>query len=121
MAIVVLNLVVGLLLAYGGTQEAIVRGILGGERASFLVGIAGTLVSLLLSISGVALWRGWRRARELTLVACVLVAVFCALAALPPRYVGIPALLVGVGYPVAVISHLMRGGGRDARACADRP
>jgi hypothetical protein len=60
-------------------------------------------VSLLLVLSGVAVWRGWRSQRVLLVLACVLVALFCGLAALPPHYVGIPALLVGVGYPVAVL------------------
>src|SRR5262245_51029956 len=116
MAVVVLNLVVGLLLAFGGIQEVIVRGILGGERVPFVVGVIGTAVSLLLSLSGVALWRRWRGARELTLLACVLVAVFCVIAALPPRYVGVGALLVGVCYPVVVATHLLRRPRAQARA-----
>jgi hypothetical protein len=116
MAIVVLNLVIGLVLAFGGAQEVVVRGILGGERAPFVVGAIGTFVSLLLSISGIALWRGWRGARELALLAYVLVALFCVFAALPPRYVGIPALLLGVGYPLVALAYLARGGGQPTPA-----
>jgi hypothetical protein len=109
MVVVVLNIVVGLLLAFGGAQEVIVRGILGGERVPFVVGAIGTAVSLLLSLSGVALWRRWRGAPELALVACALVALFCVMAALPPpRYVGFAALLLGVGYPLAVSIPLAR-------------
>jgi hypothetical protein len=108
MVVIVLNVVVGLLLAFGGIQEVVVRGILRGEHAPFAVGAAGTLVSLLLSVSGIALWRGWRHARELALLAYVLVAGFCVLAALPPHYVGILALLVGVGYPVGAGAYLLR-------------
>lgn len=108
MVIVVLNIVVGVLLALGGIQEVVVRGILNGERVPFLVGAIGTMVSVLLSISGIALWRNWRGARTLTLVACVLVAAFCTLAALPPRYVGMGALLVGVGYALVVMAYLVR-------------
>jgi len=109
MVVVILNVVVGLLLAFGGAQEVIVRGILGGERVPFIVGAIGTVVSLLLSLSGVALWRRWRGARELALLACALVALFCVMASLPPpRYVGIFALLVGVCYPLAVSIHLTR-------------
>ena len=111
-----LNVVVGLLLALGGIQEAVVRGVLGGERVPFLVGVTGTLVSLLLSTSGIALWRGWRGARSLTLLACVLVAAFHVAAALPPRYVGIAALLMGAGYPGIVIAYLMSSSRREARA-----
>jgi hypothetical protein len=116
MVVIVLNVVLGLLLALGGIQEAVVRGILGGERAPFLVGVTGTFVSLLLSLSGIALLRGWRGARGLTLLACVLAAAFHALAALPPRYVGILALLLGAGYPVTVMAYLLLGGRREARA-----
>jgi hypothetical protein len=117
MIVVVLNIVVGLLLAFGGAQEVIVRGVLGGERVPFVVGAIGTVVSLLLSISGVALWRHWRGARELTLLSCALVALFCVMAALPPpRYVGFAALLLGVGYPLAVGIHLMRQVRGQARA-----
>src|SRR5262245_35649627 len=117
MVVVVLNVVVGLLLAFGGAQEVVVRGILGGERVPFVVGAIGTAVSLLLSLSGVALWRRWRGARELALLACVLVAVFCVIAALPPpRYVGFAALLVGVGYPAVVATHLLRRGHRTQAA-----
>ena len=109
MAIVLLNVLVGLLLAFGGIQEVVVRGILGGERVPFIVGAIGTVVSLLLSLSGIALWRGWRGARQLTLFACGLVAAFCVIAALPPsRYVGLFALLVGVCYPAVVVIHLLR-------------
>ena len=109
MVVVILNIVVGLLLAFGGAQEAIVRGILGGERVPFVVGAIGTVVSLLLSLSGVALWGRWRGSRELALIACSLVALFCVIASLPPaRYVGVAALLLGVCYPLAVSVHLMR-------------
>jgi hypothetical protein len=108
MIVIVLNVVVGLLLALGGAQEMIVGGILGGEFAPFVVGAIGTLVSLLLSLSGVALWRRWAHARELALSAYALVAVFCVMAALPPRYVGIAALLMGVGYPLVASIYLVR-------------
>jgi hypothetical protein len=107
MVVVVLNIIVGVLLALGGIQEVVVRGILNGERVPFMVGAIGTLVSVLFCISGVALWRNWHGARRLTLLSCVLVAAFHVLAALPPRYVGIPALLMGAGYPLVVIAYLL--------------
>src|SRR5262245_14356027 len=82
--VIFLYVFVGLLPALGGAQELIVRGILGGEFAPFVVGAIGTLVSLLLSLSGVALWRRWAHARELALSAYALVTVFCVMAALTP-------------------------------------
>ena len=116
MAVVVLNIVVGVLLALGGIQEVVVRGVLGGERIPFLVGTIGTAVAALLSMSGVAIWRNWRGARKLTLLACMLVAAFCVLAALPPRYVGVPALLLGVGYPLVVNAYLLHSRRGEIRA-----
>ena len=109
MLIAILNILVGLVLAAGGAQEAIVRGILGGERPSFVAGLVGTVVSLLLAVSGVAVWLGWRGARGLVVAACLLVALFCVVAALPPHYVGVPALLLGVGYPAAALLSYGRG------------
>jgi len=110
MVVVVLNIIVGLLLALGGIQEVVVRGILNGERVPFVVGAIGALVSILFAISGVALWRNRHGASLLTVIACVLVASFHMLAALPPpRYVGILALLMGAGYPLMVLAYLLHG------------
>lgn len=108
MVVVVVNIIVGVLLALGGIQEVVVRGILNGERVPFIVGAIGALVSILFAISGIALWRHWHGARRLTVLACVLVATFHVLAALPPRYVGILALLMGAGYPLVVIAYVLR-------------
>jgi hypothetical protein len=113
MVVAILNIVVGLLLAFGGAQEAILGGFLGGDTAGLAVGGMGTVSSLLLTASGFALWRRWRHSRELTLVACGLVAGFCVLAALPPyRFVGILALLIGVVYTGFVVVYLCRTGQR---------
>jgi len=117
MVVAILNIVVGLLLAFGGAQEAILGGLLGGDTAGLVVGSMGTLASLLLTASGFALWRRWRHSRELTLVACGLVAGFCVLAALPPyRFVGILALLIGVGYTGFAVVYLCRTSQRGSSA-----
>jgi hypothetical protein len=39
--VAVLNVVVGLALAFGGAQEAVIRGVLGRERASLVVALQG--------------------------------------------------------------------------------
>ena len=115
MVIVVLNILVGLMLAYGGAQEAIVSGILGGDLVGLVVGGLGTLTSILLTFSGVSLWRRWRRSRELTFVACGLVVAFSIWAALPPlRLMGVGALLLGAVYPTVVAAYLFRSRGRGA-------
>jgi hypothetical protein len=117
MVIVILNVLIGCALAYGAAQEAVVGGILGGDRVGLIVGCIGTVSSLLLVFSGVASWRQWRRSRELTLVACGLLAAFSIWAALPPlRFLGVFALLLGAGYPAVVATYLFRGPGRGAAA-----
>jgi hypothetical protein len=117
MVVAILNIVVGLLLVFGGAQEAIMGGLLGGNTAALAVGSMGTVTSLLLTASGLALWRRWRYGRELTLVACGLVAGFCVLAALPPyRFVGLLALLIGVGYTGFVVAWLCGRGQSDSSA-----
>ena len=113
MVVGILNVVVGLLLAFGAAQEGVVGGLMAGRPMSLLVGVAGTVVSLLLSVSGVALVQGWSRRRGLALAACVLVAAFGILASLPPhRYFGILAMLIGVGYPLLAGWYVGWGGGK---------
>lgn len=119
MVIVILNVLIGCALAYGAAEEAVVGGILGGDRVGLIVGCIGAITSLLLVFSGLASWRRWRHNRELTLVACGLVAAFSIGAALPPlRFLGVSALLMGVGYPAVVAAYLFRGRGRGADAGA---
>jgi hypothetical protein len=113
MVVGILNVVVGLLLAFGAAQEGVVGGLMAGRPMSLLVGVAGTVVSLLLSVSGVALIQGWSRRRVLALAACVLVAAFGIFASLPPhRYFGVLAILIGIGYPLLAGLYVGWGGGK---------
>jgi hypothetical protein len=113
MIFAILNVVVGLLLAFGAAQEGVVGGVLAGRPASLLVGLAGTLVSLWFSASGFALLYRWSHRRGFTLLACAAMAAFGILAALPPhRYLGVLAMLLGVGYPLAAGWYVAWGGGR---------
>ena len=101
MVVAILNMVVGLALAFGAAQEGVVGGLMAGRPASFLVGLAGTVTGLLLSASGVALLYGWAHRRGFTLASCFLVAAFSILASLPPqRFLGVVAMLLGIGYPL---------------------
>jgi hypothetical protein len=112
MVVAILNVVVGLLLAFGAAQEGVVGGVLAGRPASLLVGLVGTLASLWLSASGVALLYSWPRRRGFTLLACVAVVAFGIYASLPPhRYFGVLAMLLGVGYPLAAGWYMAWGGG----------
>ena len=117
MTIAILNVFVGMLLAFGGLQEAVVRGIFGREAGPLLVGAAGDAIGLLLVLSGIALIREWRTARRLVVGASLLSIAFHVLAALPPhRNVGMLALLIGAGYPLVVLLVLRRAPSSGATA-----
>jgi hypothetical protein len=104
MVISLFSILVALFLGFGAAKEFFVRGVQGGEVQPFLIGLAGMIVSLLLVISGIALWRQWPVARRLVLLAGVSSIVFHVYAALPPhRYVGILVLLVGAGYGMLLL------------------
>ena len=117
MIVAVLSILVALFLGFGAVQELVVRGVRGGEAQPFVVGSVGVIVSLLLAVAGVAYWRRGARARRLLLLASLASVAFHAYAALPPhRNVGAPALLVGVGYGLALLAVALNVKGGEARA-----
>ena len=108
-----LNILVALFLGYGALEELIVRGVRGGEAQPFVIGAVGIVVSVLLAISGIALWRRRQGAWRLAFVAAVASVLFHVYAALPPhRNVGVLVLLVGAGYGLLllVVGLSARGG-----------
>lgn len=112
-----LNILVALFLGYGAVEEFWIRGVRGGEMQPLVVGLVGTCVSVLLALSGLALWRRWASARSLVIVAAVLSILFHAYAAFPPhRNVGILVLLVGAGYGLILLSIMLMWGTREAHA-----
>lgn len=117
MKLALLNMAVALFLGFGAVEEFIMRGVRGGETQPLVVGLAGMLVSLLLIVSGVALWRRGPNARSLTLLAAVSSVLFHVYAALPPhRNVGMLALLVGAGYGLVLLGLVLSSTGRRAPA-----
>lgn len=103
------TVVIGLMLGFGGLQELFVRGIWNGERQPFFVGAAGTLVAALLLLAALAMWRRWEVWPRLAALAGALSVAFHVYAALPPeRYVGVFALLIGVGIGVVLLAHALR-------------
>ena len=115
MTLALLNFVVAAVLGFGALQELWIRGVRDGEVQPFFVGLIGALVSLLLVLSGIALWRQWEGARRLVILAAVSSIVFHVCAALPPhRNVGPPALIIGVGYGLVLLAFTLRAGGRKA-------
>ncbi|HEX2093509.1 MAG TPA: hypothetical protein VHG28_13975 [Longimicrobiaceae bacterium] len=99
-----LNMVLGILLAIGGIQELVIRGVLNGEGQPFGMGLLGAVTGLLLVVSGVALVREWPQRRTWVSLAALLNLPFVVYGALPPhRNVGILVLLVGGGYSLFLL------------------
>jgi hypothetical protein len=117
MILAMLNILVALFLGYGAVAEFWIRGVRGGEVQPLVAGLVGTLVSVLLALSGFALWRRWSKASSLVIAASVLSILFHVYAALPPhRNVGILALLVGAGYGLILLGITLLWGTREARS-----
>jgi hypothetical protein len=123
MVVAILNVVVGLALAFAAAQEGVVGGLMAGRPASLLVGIAGTVTSLLLVASGVASLYGGAHRRGFTLTSCLLVAAFSTIASLPPhRYLGVLAMLLGIVYPLGASWYVARrAGSGPGSAVTPRP
>ena len=115
MILSVLTILVSLLLAFGAAQELFVRGLAGGEIEPFFVGLAGIIVSAMLAIAGLALWRRWSMTRQILIVAGASSLLFHISAALPPhRYVGMFALLLGAGLGLILIGASFTSGVKNA-------
>lgn len=101
--------VAGLLLGFGALQEFFVRGIWNGEREPLLIGATGALIAALLLVAALAMWRRWASWPRLAALAGGLSVAFHVYAALPPtRYVGVLALLLGVGIGVVLLAQAVR-------------
>ena len=116
MILAVLNILVALVLGFGAVQELIVGGLRDPEAQPF-IGLAGIVVSVLFIISGVAMLRKWPSARRLAIVTAISSIVFHGYAALPPhRIMGLPALIVGVGYGLILLVITLSSKERKAEA-----
>jgi len=102
--LLILNLVVAVLTAFGAAQEFIVRGIFDRQTQPLLLSLAGIIVSLLCLISGIAIWRQWPALRHLMFATGALSIVFHVYGAMPPhRNIGYVALIVGAGYGLLML------------------
>jgi len=104
MLLVLLNLVVAGLTAFGALQEFIVIGLFNRKSQPLLLSLAAMIVSVLFTICGVAMLRQWRAARRLIIVTGLLSILVHVYGALPPhRNMGYVALLVGAGYGLLML------------------
>ena len=102
--LVMMNMLVAALSAFGALQEFIFRGILHHQTQPFLLSLAGIMVSILFTISGLAMLWQWRTARHLIFVTGLLSILVHVYGALPPhRNMGYVALLVGAGYGLLML------------------
>ena len=101
--------VIGFLLGLGGLQELVVRGIWNGELQPLIVGATGALVSTLLLVAALAIWRRWSQSSRVAMLAGALSIAFHVYGALPPaRYVGPLAMTLGVGIGIALLAYAIR-------------
>src|SRR5215216_6613231 len=101
--------VIGLLLGAGGLQELFVRDVWYGEREPLLIGAAGALVSALLLLAALPIWRHWAVWPKLASLAGALSIVVHVYGALPPgRTVGLLAMAFGVGIGIALIARVIQ-------------
>jgi len=101
--------VIGLMLGFGALQELFVRGIWNGERQPLFIGAAGAVVSALLLLAALAMWRRWTVWPRLAALAGALSVAFHVYAAVgPERSVGMFAMLSGVGIGVALLVQALR-------------
>lgn len=113
----VLSILVALLTGFGAVQELIVTGIIDREVQPFIFGLAGTAVSVLFLISGIAMLRKWATQRTWVIVTAILSIVFHVYGALPPhRKVGPPALIIGAGYGLVLLIATLTSKGRKTEA-----
>ncbi len=103
-AAAVVGVLVAAFLGFGAVEELIVRGVRGGEVQPLIVGLLGAVVSVLLALASLALWRRHTRARRLAIVAAIAAMTFHAYAALPPhRNAGFLVLIVAGAYAVTLL------------------
>jgi uncharacterized membrane protein YeaQ/YmgE (transglycosylase-associated protein family) len=99
-----LNIIIGLILGFGASEELVERGIRGGLLQPAILGAAGVVASGLLIASGIALRRRAPHARLLTAVAAILTICVHLYGVLPPHHnVGVFAAILGTGYGLALL------------------
>lgn len=113
MVVALLSILVALFLGFGAVQEFIILGIRAGQTQPLWVGLIGIVVSILMALSGIALWRQWPRARRLVILTAISSIAFHVYAALPPhRNVGLLALIIGAGYGLVLLGIALSSGRR---------
>ena len=109
----VANMLVGALMIFGGLQEAIAY--FGEQPVNVIVGSLAAVSSSAFLVSGFALWRRKSYADMLTAFSCVAVIVM-HVASWQFRFLGVPAIVLAIIYPMLVLLSLWRSRGNAAPA-----
>ena len=100
----ILCILIGLTFLFPGVIEAVNYW---GDPLGMSIGIVGTANSLLMILTVIAILRGWPRTRLLVIVTAGIGLVFTAIAG-SLHFLGWPALLLGLGFPVALLVGYLR-------------
>jgi predicted transporter len=72
------------------------------------IGVAGTVISLMLIFAGIAILRRWRHARQVVITAAGCTMVFTAIAG-SLHFMGTVAVALGTRFPIALLVGHLRG------------
>jgi len=100
----ILCILIGLAFLFPGLIEAVNYW---GDPVGSSIGIVGIANSLLTILAGIAILRGWPRTRPLVIVTAGIGLVFTAIAG-SLHFLGWPALLIGTGFPIALLVGYLR-------------
>ncbi len=103
MIIGVLSILIGLAFLLPGVIETITYW---GDPLGMTIGIVGVITSLLMVLTGWAILQQWHYAKEMVIVTAGSWLIFSSIAG-SLHFFGAPAILLGLGFPIAmVIMHL---------------
>jgi len=118
MLIAIFTILIGALLAAGGVQELVFRGILNSRLYPLIGGTLGTVAGALLLSAGIALLRQSPRAVALIRAsAWVCVPVFVLIGFIKPL-AGWPVRIVGIAFPLFLLAYFWNKSDREVGRAA---
>lgn len=105
MILVILSILIGLSFLSAALLEVAGHW---GNPLGMGIGIAGTVISLLLILAGITILCRWRRSRALVIASAGCTMVFTAIAG-SLHFMGTAAVALGIGFPIALLVGYLRG------------
>lgn len=100
----ILTILIGLAFLFPSVIETIAYW---RDPAGMTVGMVGTVISLLLMLTGWAILRQWTSAKRLVIVIAASWLIFSSIAG-SLHFLGIPALLAGLVFPIVLVTAYLR-------------